>query len=54
MYNMTADDFNLGPFGVTNNVSTCLGAFFDLSLSSTSRISWVVRPLFFSYITRTH
>lgn len=40
---MTSDDFNLGAFGSTDNVSTCLGAFFDLSFSSTSRISWVVR-----------
>ncbi|ORY88600.1 aspartic peptidase domain-containing protein [Leucosporidium creatinivorum] len=45
-YNMTSDDFNLGPFGTTNNVSTCLGAFFDLSLSSTSKITWVIGAAF--------
>lgn len=43
MYNISAADFNLGPFSSVNNVSTCLGSFFDLSLSSSSRISWVVR-----------
>lgn len=41
-YNITSDDFNLGPFGKTNNISTCLGAFFDLTLSSNSKINWVV------------
>lgn len=40
---MSAADFNLGSFGTSGNVSTCLGAFFDLSLSSSSKISWVVR-----------
>ncbi|KAM0747333.1 acid protease [Meredithblackwellia eburnea MCA 4105] len=45
-YNMTAADFNLGTFGVQNNVSTCLGAFFDLTLSSTSKISWVIGAAF--------
>ncbi|SCV67217.1 BQ2448_5863 [Microbotryum intermedium] len=43
---IASDDFNLGPFGTTNNVSTCLGAFFDLSLSSTSKISWVIGAAF--------
>ncbi|KAL8276580.1 hypothetical protein RQP46_011003 [Phenoliferia psychrophenolica] len=46
-YNMTSDDFNLGPFGKNSaNVSTCLGAFFDLTLSSTSKISWVIGAAF--------
>lgn len=41
---MSTADFNLGPFGIdsTTNQSTCLGAFFDLSFGSNSRISWVV------------
>jgi len=39
---MSAADFNLGSFGTSGNVSTCLGAFFDLTLSSSSKISWVV------------
>ncbi|KDE02625.1 hypothetical protein MVLG_06834 [Microbotryum lychnidis-dioicae p1A1 Lamole] len=43
---IASDDFNLGPFGTTNNVSTCLGAFFDLSLTSTSKISWVIGAAF--------
>ena len=43
-YNMSTADFNLGPFGIDpqTNVSTCLGAFFDLAFSGGSRISWVV------------
>lgn len=42
---MSSVDFNLGPYGVSaTNVSTCLGAFFDLSLSTSSKINWVVRP----------
>ncbi|GAA5840922.1 hypothetical protein JCM11251_007640 [Rhodosporidiobolus azoricus] len=47
-YNMSSADFNLGPFGfdsVTNR-STCLGAFFDLSFGSGSRISWVIGAAF--------
>ncbi|KAK4691624.1 hypothetical protein P7C70_g9310, partial [Phenoliferia sp. Uapishka_3] len=35
-----------GPFGISGNVSTCLGAFFDLTLSSTSKISWVIGAAF--------
>ncbi|KAK4056162.1 hypothetical protein OIO90_002893 [Microbotryomycetes sp. JL221] len=45
-FNMTPDDFNLGPFGSNNNVSTCLGAFFDLRLNANSRISWVIGAAF--------
>jgi hypothetical protein len=43
-YNMSSSDFNLGPFGVdaSTNRSTCLGAFFDLSFGSSSKVSWVV------------
>lgn len=46
-YNMSTADFNLGPFGIDSrtNQSTCLGAFFDLAFSSSSRISWVVSQL---------
>lgn len=46
-YNMSAVDFNLGPFGIDaeTNRSTCLGAFFNLNFGSGSRISWVVRRL---------
>ncbi|GAA6040109.1 hypothetical protein JCM8097_002032 [Rhodosporidiobolus ruineniae] len=47
-YNMSSADFNLGPFGVDSatNRSTCLGAFFDLSFGSGSRIQWVVGAAF--------
>ncbi|GAA6022620.1 hypothetical protein JCM11491_000703 [Sporobolomyces phaffii] len=47
-YNMSSSDFNLGPFGVdaTTNRSTCLGAFFDLSFGSSSRVSWVIGASF--------
>ncbi|BGP22010.1 aspartic-type endopeptidase [Rhodotorula toruloides] len=47
-YNMSIADFNLGPFGIdsTTNQSTCLGAFFDLSFGSNSRISWVIGAAF--------
>ncbi|GAA5911947.1 hypothetical protein JCM5296_000355 [Sporobolomyces johnsonii] len=47
-YNMSSADFNLGPFGIdaTTNVSTCLGAFFDLSFGSSSKISWVIGAAF--------
>ncbi|GAA6005461.1 hypothetical protein JCM10207_002989 [Rhodosporidiobolus poonsookiae] len=47
-YNMSHVDFNLGPFGVdtTTNRSTCLGAFFDLTFGSSSRISWVIGAAF--------
>ncbi|KAK4049690.1 hypothetical protein OIV83_003965 [Microbotryomycetes sp. JL201] len=45
-FSMTPDDFNLGPFGMMNNVSTCLGAFFDLRLSANSRINWVIGAAF--------
>ncbi|KAM0787045.1 hypothetical protein ACM66B_006311 [Microbotryomycetes sp. NB124-2] len=45
-FSMTPDDFNLGPFGSMNNVSTCLGAFFDLRLNANSRISWVIGAAF--------
>jgi len=49
---MSATDFNLGPFGIdaATNRSTCLGAFFDLSFGSGSRVSWVVSILFVSSI----
>ncbi|GAA5894553.1 pepsin-like aspartic protease [Sporobolomyces salmoneus] len=47
-YNMSSSDFNLGPFGVdsTTNRSTCLGAFFDLSFGSSSKVSWVIGASF--------
>ncbi|GAA5923912.1 pepsin-like aspartic protease [Sporobolomyces koalae] len=47
-YNMSASDFNLGPFGIdaSTNRSTCLGAFFDLSFGSSSRVSWVIGASF--------
>ncbi|GAA5881461.1 hypothetical protein JCM3774_005090 [Rhodotorula dairenensis] len=47
-YNMSTADFNLGPFGIDarTNVSTCLGAFFDLAFSGGSRISWVIGAAF--------
>ncbi|GAA5909463.1 hypothetical protein JCM6882_002650 [Rhodosporidiobolus microsporus] len=47
-YNMSHADFNLGPFGLdaATNRSTCLGAFFDLSFGSGSRISWVIGAAF--------
>ncbi|GAA5919555.1 hypothetical protein JCM1841_001008 [Sporobolomyces salmonicolor] len=47
-YNMSSADFNLGPFGIdpTTNVSTCLGAFFDLSFGTSSKISWVIGAAF--------
>ncbi|GAA5937791.1 hypothetical protein JCM3775_002127 [Rhodotorula graminis] len=47
-YNMSAVDFNLGPFGIDaeTNRSTCLGAFFNLNFGSGSKISWVVGAAF--------
>ncbi|GAA5873241.1 hypothetical protein JCM16303_001062 [Sporobolomyces ruberrimus] len=47
-YNMSSSDFNLGPFGIDSNTnrSTCLGAFFDLSFGSSSRVSWVIGASF--------
>ncbi|GAA95525.1 uncharacterized protein L969DRAFT_45003 [Mixia osmundae IAM 14324] len=44
LYNISSADFNLGPF----TGGTCLGAFFDLDLSSNSRsvISWVIGDAF--------
>ncbi|GAA5892292.1 hypothetical protein JCM8208_001503 [Rhodotorula glutinis] len=47
-YNMSAVDFNLGPFGVDaeTNRSTCLGAFFNLNFGSGSKISWVIGAAF--------
>lgn len=43
---MTADDLNLGLFNAATN--QCLGAFFDLTLSSGSAavISWVIGGAF--------
>lgn len=45
-YPMTADDLNLGLFNAATN--QCLGAFFDLTLSSGSAavISWVIGGAF--------
>ncbi|GAA5976754.1 hypothetical protein JCM5350_007238 [Sporobolomyces pararoseus] len=47
-YNMSSADFNLGPFGIdaATNRSTCLGAFFDLSFGSSSKVSWVIGASF--------
>ncbi|GAA5823701.1 hypothetical protein JCM3770_006683 [Rhodotorula araucariae] len=47
-YNMSHVDFNLGPFGIDagTNRSTCLGAFFDLSFGSGSKIQWVIGAAF--------
>ncbi|GAA5984801.1 hypothetical protein JCM11641_002744 [Rhodosporidiobolus odoratus] len=47
-YNMTPEDFNLGPFGIDSatNRSTCLGAFFELSIGGGTRIQWVIGAAF--------
>ncbi|MBW0559148.1 hypothetical protein O181_098863, partial [Austropuccinia psidii MF-1] len=44
-YNMTPDDFNLGPFGTNGR---CLGSVFELELSGASKslISWVIGDSF--------
>ncbi|BGP13053.1 hypothetical protein JCM10213_000942 [Rhodosporidiobolus nylandii] len=54
-YNMSHVDFNLGPFGVDSltNRSTCLGAFFELSFGSGSRIEWVIGAAFLKNVYTT-